>query len=271
VDPVTGNLKVPMRYRPRFLPESLREAVRGASLTGDADQYRAWKDQAPDWSPARQRLELTAYPWPGDGSADGDVADVNGVRAHVGEDYDGGSYVTWRFADAVGLRVVAFGFADSRRTALDVAASVERDDVAALEVPHFLRWYPTGTPVTQYYRCAPGEWPRALQLRMGELTVGEIEFQPVMPPLYQAEPITVQGMPAVWNRTDQHVHIVVTAPDGRYLNVQLARGSIEGNLYIQGNVNHRRGTIPLTDDDAARVVAEMHIGPAPANEWYLTR
>ena len=279
VEQGNGNLRVPMRYRPGLLPGTLREVTRTSALSGPAWQTRQWSDPGTEGAgsigPVRHlRLDLVRRVlWPEYKSAA--VVDVNGVEGRLWGGA-GQAQVAWPVAEGGILRAWAIGFEDSIHTALATADSVKPDGAAALEVPVYLRRHPAvDTPVTQVYSCSPAVWSRHLSVITEELTVANVAILLRMPTVEGAEPLTVRGLSGVWRRSEQSVTFAFGPVHDRFFTVSFARGSIVGNPSIGRDpfaaLPETIERIDLTDDDALRIVEEMHIGPAPVDDWYGQR
>jgi hypothetical protein len=184
--------------------------------------------------------------------------DINGVAGRI---WSGSTLarVVWPLADGNHLYVDAGRSDNNADTALAVARSVEPDGNSLLEVPLHVRWFPGSGTATQHYRASPEVWPNPLDVS-GEhrgATFGLSEDWPGTKPA--GETVTVRGQTGVRTRDGSGAQmILVPLSDGRYLRAMFSDS---------------RGTeYPGWDDaDALRVIEEMHIGPTPANEWYVTR
>jgi hypothetical protein len=277
--PTTGNPRVPMRYRPAYLPEGVHEVWRATGLSADSVQVRFWSDKV-GREPSTRQVQLAhtrVAPWTN--ASDPTAAETEPVR--IG-DADGRVWggatrasVGWPLPDGWFLEILVMQPDDSVGTALLIARSVVPDGVASLEFPLEFRWYPTEAPMSQFYWCSPVYGPNMLSLAIEGVTVASVRLERGMSGLPGSpQAVTVRGLTGSWSRDDQSVSFALPLPDGRAISVWFGRGRVEGNGNFGLDPSQPYtgpAEFPLSDEDALRVVEELWVGPEPANEWYLSR
>ncbi len=255
---MNGNLRIPMHYRPGYLPEGLREVERSSYLPGAVGQSRVFSSRPIGGSgfPYVGVHLVSSSPW--NELEQSELVDINGVEGRI---WSGSTLarVIWPLADGNHLYVDAGRSGNNASTALTVARSVEPDRGSLLEVPLHVRWFPGAGPLTQHYKASPQISPNPLNVDREHLgaTFSLHERWPGTEPV--GETVTVRGQTGVRTRDGSWAQMIfMPLSDGRYLSAMFSDS--RGTEYSSWN-----------DADALRVIEEMHIGPTPANEWYVDR
>jgi hypothetical protein len=132
--PGPGNTRVPLRYRPTYLPDGFGEVFRIVSGGGGAFQAREWHELGVFTNPAA--ISLSVAP-----DADLPISDrsqeitVNGASALLAPPDAEVQQVVWSIGDGLSLSVEARHLEDGWTVVQDVARSIGPDGVAGLEVP----------------------------------------------------------------------------------------------------------------------------------------
>ncbi|MFG2044229.1 hypothetical protein [Dactylosporangium sp. NPDC048998] len=255
-----GNLRIPLRYRPTWLPEGYVEASREASLRGGAPDYqvREWMraedaatmpDGNHDRAPFVRLMLVSASEWPiGDWRL---PVTVNGVAGGLSPKEGQTPQVVWPVAEGLQLATMVQGVGDDSLVAQWVARSVEADSVTAVDSPLDFGWLPDS--IQGSHRIAvsyPAEtWTATLSvIRDRQQVAGAVLGPAVTAPSADGSPASVRGRQGL-------VHSFDTG--GGWAYVELAQGMRLAVTVMQ----------PTSREELLRVIAELKIGTTPYLGW----
>jgi len=271
--PSGGNVRVPMLYRPTWLPDGYVEEDRVAAARGGVPDYqwRRWVRHMPPGTVTYwfSTIELMLFPtrWPlvFRGAAPAKIHGVDG-RVVLSNDYRT-TTVVWPVTGELSLAVIVeHAGVDHRDVALRVARSVAVDGVAGVESPLDFGWLPAGLPAWREVSLYPGGegwWATLSVVDDGQLeSSNRVDRMPIiivqltsaarMPSGRRA---TIRGRPGVVNSYG--------ASGGGYAAVRL-----DGGLTLHAE---RVSDTSSPLEDLLRVVEELRIGPPPYRGWFERR
>ena len=262
--PGPGNGRVPMRYRPTYLPDDFVEVFRIVSIGAETFQAREWHHNDP------RLFELNAGAITLTLAADADLPigdrsreiTVNGAPGWLAPKDAEVQQVVWSIGDGLSLSVEARHIDDGWTVVQDVARSVEPDGMAGLDVPFTFGFLPPDFSGGRRVTVEPDgdQWvathsvirdrAAVLEARLGPHLVGDLGFS------YDVVQMELRGRPGQ----------VGLAPDGRGGGAFVG---LESGLNL--SVTVPGGSAPVTVDDLVQVTNAMTIGSAPYVGWIWHR
>lgn len=260
--PGPGNGRVPLLFRPTYLPDDFLEVFRIVTMGASTYQAREWHlDRGPTVMPSAITLSVGADADISINDRSGEIT-VSGAPGWLAPKDAEVQQVVWSIGDGLNLCVEARHMDDGWTIVQDVARSVEPDRVAGLEVPLTFGFLPVEFTGGWRLTVEPDgdQWvatlsvirdrAAVLEARLGAHLVGDLGF------LYDVVPMELRGRPGQ----------VALAPDGR------GGGAIVGlESGLNLTVTVPGGSDPLTVDDLVRVTNAMTIGSAPYVGWIWHR
>ncbi len=283
---VGGNLRVPMRLRPTWLPEGLAEAWREVQIGDSVSQGRLWASaefirasiegsleragQAPRISLELRRPVAPVWPspWPSESPPPTEPFNPLGGRANVTigdrpgrlEGPPGAPIkLDWLLDDGFVATVNSAATPDSVDIALRVARSVVPDTTAACETSLRFGWLPAGARpgemrVTVYGWV--GQWSQTIDVSNVELGMPGVRAMfgtriDLVGGPGEGQPATLRGRPGRIRSTGSYGEAVVDLHGGRWLRVL---------AYTSRDPAELAAT-------ALHVADDLHIGPDPYLGW----
>ena len=278
------NPRVPLPWRPTWLPEGVVEVSRTASHLGDkaTEWRRTWASDRAGTADPDGSLAVSLSMALGDSQViSGSPVSINGRPGRINGHGSPDSWITWQVAPGQELTVYVPkvpGIGHNEAVGLRIARSVVADPAAVCEVSAEFGWLPPdhnerqhtfglsvsrGKPVSPQTRV---EDIRIFGGPMVHLTTGVDESRPG-----SAEDVTVRGR-AGWLSWHEHGESVVyvALDDGRPLVLKVEVGAVHGELPA-GVPPPDPGNRAWTRAELLRVVDDIRLGPVPDLGWVGSR
>jgi hypothetical protein len=285
-EPAQPPNRIPLRWRPAWLPDGLVELRRSASFDDEVTEWlRGWGPH-PTYDRGRKGLPAVVLWMARDRDLPkiGRPVSINGGPGRIHNDAGAPECgVLWLGAPGQLLTVSVTKMpptGDPEEIGLRVARSVVADPLAVCEVTVAFGWLPPGYGDTQQtfdlgVSVKPGEPvtpaarvesvflrpANAAPAALATLTIGVDRPRPE-----GAQDVTVRGRPGwlVWNEQDESV-VYVRLDDGRPLVLTVEVAQIHGAVHMPLPSDRNRRA--WTRDELLRVVDEIRLGPVPDLSW----